>query len=184
LKWEVDSDTSVRAAIHALRNRGLTVFNSFVPRIRIRLHSGEDVVASREDVGSSDQPAAAGFESINPTGREPVTQRVRDAASAVVGASLCCHQLNRIVNEVLRANSSFERMAAPLECAGYELRICLDLTTYARVCEQDSQRAQSIDPRVSVDSEQHRRSQISGKRLRLPLSGQDMEFLRKLRIKP
>ena len=184
LKWEIDRDSRVRAAMQALQNRGLIVFSSFAPRIRIRVHSGENVLSLREDVRTSDRPATEDFECANQVGSEPITQGVRDAASAVVGGSLYCRQLNRIVNEALQANVGFERMAASLERAGYELRICLDLSTYARVREQTSQRTQSIDHGAPTNKRQECKLVTSEKRSPLPLSDQDKEFLKKLRIKP
>ena len=184
LKWEVDRDAHVRAAIQALRNRGLIVFSSFAPRIRVRLRSGEEVMALLDDIRTSDRPGAEDVEYANQVGSEPLSQGVRDAASAVVGASLYCRELNRIVNEALHASAGFEKMAGPLERAGFELHICLDLSTYACVRPQTRQGAQPIDRGASATKRQQRKSQSAGKRSQLPLSGQDIEFLKSLRIRP
>ena len=183
LKSEVDRDARVRAAKHALRNQGLIVFSSFSPRIRIRLHAGENVVALPEDVRAAGRSDSEHFQHMNQIGSDPVTQGVRDAASAVVGSSLHCRQLNRIVNEALQANGRFERTAGPLERAGYQLDICLDLSTYARVRQPAAQRSPSVDHRASTRRQQSE-ALTSGKRWQLPLSGQDMEFLKRLRISP
>ena len=183
LKSEVDSDSRVRAAKHALRNRGLIVFSSFVPRIRIRLNAGENVLPS-DAVRAAGRSDTEQIQYRGQTGSDPVTQGVRDAASAVVGSSAHCRELNQIVNEALQANAGFERTAGPLERAGYQLDICIDLSTYARVYEGASQRPPSMNLRASTDRQQQSEALTPGKRWHLPLSGQDMEFLKRLRISP
>jgi hypothetical protein len=188
LKWEVDSDTRVKAATQALRGRGLVVYSSFAPRIRIGLHAGEDVLALPKDSPASNPSDVEDLGYVSQIVSEAVTQELRDAATAVVSASPYCRQLDRIVSEALHASCRFERIAAALECAGYELHICLDLSAYARVYERRSDGARSPEYKPSRTGRQPRRSRSnsmsSGNRWQLPLSSEDIEFLRRLRITP
>ena len=187
LKWEVDTDPRVKAATQALRDRGLTVCSSFAPRIRIGLHAGEDIFTLPKDSLSSNPSDAEDLGYVRQIVNEAVTQELRDAATAVVGASPYCRQLDRIVCEALHAAAGFERIAAALERAGYELHICLDLSAYARVYERRSDETPSPDKPARNERQRSRfRSSTQGARDRwqLPLSGQDIEFLRRLKITP
>jgi len=186
LKWEVDSDARVKAATQALRNRGLMVCSSFAPRIRIALHAGEDVFALPKHSPAENLPDAEDADHAREIVSGAATQELRDAATAVVSASLYCRQLDGIIGEALHATAGFERIAAKLERAGYQLHICLDLSTYARVYEARSEGLTSPEDKQSLNERQRSRSRSSSlsprDRWQLPLSGQDIEFLRKLNI--
>ena len=184
LKWEVDRDARVRAAMGALRDRGLSVFTSFVPRIRIRLHAGETMLALRQDSAKSNAPDAEDLDSFREKKNEPLTEELRDAASAVIASSPYCRHLDAIVNEAVQANGAFERIATSIERAGYELQICLDLSTYAQVREQVSNSAQLPRHRVSRSEARQTESRHGNEPLRLSLSSQDVEFLKGMRISP
>lgn len=183
LKWEVDRDSHVRAATRALRDRGLSVYDSFVPRIRIQLYAGGMALDLPGHGTSSSRADAQDLEHVNQSTSESLTHELRDAASAVVAASLYCYQLNGIVNEALQTSRAFDRIAAIVESAGYELQICLDLSTYAAVRQSS---AVTHFPR-------YRSSQEKAPRVTPPdckngshlsLSGKDLQFLKELRISP
>jgi len=181
LKWEVDRDARVRSAASALRNRGLSVFTSFVPRIRIRLHAGDTVLALLKDGARSSRLHNEDLDPVGPMTTEPLTQELHDAASAVVADSRYCWQLDGIVNEAVQGNGVFERLAAAVERAGYELQICLDLSTYAHVREQCSIGAQTLGDHVPETEKQQASQMNSGV---LTLSDLDVQFLKGMRISP
>jgi hypothetical protein len=180
LKWEVDRDARVKAAMHGLRDRGLSVFTSFVPRIRIRLHAGDTVLALPKDGAKSSRPDVLDLGPVRSMTNEPLTQELRDAASAVLTDSPHCRHLDGIVNEAVQANSVFERLAAAVERAGYELQICLDLSTYTQVREQSSSGAQM--PGHQVPQTENQSSQMNSGVLLL--SDLDEQFLKAMRISP
>jgi len=188
LKWEVDNDARVKAATQALRDRGLIPCSSLAPRIRIGLHAGEDVFTLPKDSPPSSSSDAEDLGYVRQIASEAVTQELRDAATAVLDASPYCRQLERIVSKALHAKASFERIAAALERAGYQLHICLDLSAYARVHERTSEGTLSPENKPPRNERQRSRSRSnslsSRERWQLPLSGQDIEFLRRLRITP
>jgi hypothetical protein len=184
LKWEIDSNTRVRAAMRALRDSGLSVFTSFAPRIRIRFHSGERVLALQRDAAEWNSLDAEDFHGVSRTESEPLSHEVRDAASAVIAASGYCRLLDEIVNEAVQANSVFERIAASIERAGYELQICLDLSTYAQVRPKNSTVAQTRGYRSSRAESEWRPSPTPEENFPLRLSGHDVQFLKDLRIRP
>jgi hypothetical protein len=184
LKWEVDRDARVRDAARALRDRGLSAYSSFVPRIRIRLHAGETVLALPKDSASSVSPDTEDLDRSTQIGNEALAQELRDAAGAVVAASLYCRSLEAIVNEAVQANAAFERIAKAVELAGYEVQICLDLSTYAQVREQSSTTALFPGYRVSRAGTRQPKPLNSEEHAHLPLSGRDMQFLKELRIRP
>jgi hypothetical protein len=171
LKREVDSDARVRAAIRVLSARGLSVFSSFAPRVRIRLYTGETVLALPRQTAGFSGPVSENFD-VTHTESEAKTQELRNAASAVIAASSCCRELDIIVNEAVRAHAGFERIASALERAGYQLQICLDLSTYAQL---GGRRASALPSagQQSVSSDDAFHSE---------LSKQDVIFLRELRI--
>lgn len=184
LKSEVDKDLRVRAAIHELQGRGLRVFASFAPRIRIRLHAREAVPALFQDGEGTERLQSGDNKRVSQAGCDPETQKLREAASAVVAASSHCGHLDRIVNEAMLANSVFGRTAAILERAGYEVQICLDLSTYAQARQKTS-----ISPKFEADAAAHSEadqalSSGGAKTSDLQLSGRDLQFLKQLRIKP
>lgn len=178
LKWEVDKDFRVRAVMRELQDRGLSVFTSFAPRIRIRLHAGETVLALRNDGAKLNAPDTEDVDRSSQTANEPLTQDLRDAAGAVIAASPYCRHLDAIVNEAVQANGAFERIASTIERAGYELQICLDLSTYAKVREQSSTGIQSPGHHVSRAEKKQSRASL------MPLSAVDVQFLKELGISP
>jgi len=184
LKWEVDRDARVKAAMRALQYRGLSVSRSFTPRIRIRLLTGETMLALPKSGPGSNRPAGENLGCLRQIASELVTQQLRDAARAVVATSSSCRQLDRIVNEAVQANAIFERNAAVAERAGYEVQICLDLSTYAQVSEQSSTVAQLPRYQLSRDETRRPKALSSEEGAHLPLSSRDLQFLKQLRIRP
>lgn len=184
LKWQIDNDAHVKAAVRALQDRGLSVFTSFAPRIRIRLAAGETILALPGSGAASNAPNPADQVSVNRLACEPLVQKVRDAASAVVAASPHCRQLHGIVSEAVQANSRFERIAVAVERAGYRVQICLDLSAYAQVREPGRTPEGLHDFRISPLQESNSRPPDSRKGCHLPLSSRDLQFLKELRIQP
>jgi hypothetical protein len=125
LKFEVDNDPVVRSMASDLRTAGRNVFNSFVPRIKIRVRTEEGVFALPRPDGIR-QPST-----VEQSGR--LAQQLRNAARAVIKKSRYYNQLDNIVNEAIESSARFEGIAARVENAGYEVLICLDLSAYAQV---------------------------------------------------
>jgi hypothetical protein len=125
LKVEIDNDPVVRSMVSDLRAAGRGVFNSFVPRIKIRVRTEEGVFALPRPDGIRQTPA------IEQIGR--LTQELRNAASAVIKRSHYYNQLDNIVNEAIESSDRFEGIAARVESAGYEVLVCLDLSAYAQI---------------------------------------------------
>lgn len=125
LKVEIDNDPVVRSMISELQAAGRGVFNSFVPRIKIRVRTEEGIFALPRPDGIRQTPA------VEQIGR--LTQALKNAASAVIKKSLYYNQLDNIVNEAIESSERFEGIAARVERAGYEVLICLDLSAYAQV---------------------------------------------------
>ncbi len=57
LKSEIDNDPIVRSMVSELRSAGRNVFNSFVPRIRIRVRTEKGVFALPRPDGVGQAPA-------------------------------------------------------------------------------------------------------------------------------
>ena len=171
LKWEINNDPRVQAAIRDLEARGRRVFSSVVPRIRIRIRGEEGVLLLP---GRTDVPSSAAVEQI---GR--LTEELRSAASAVIMKSRYREELELIVNRAVGASDRFEGIASEIENAGYEVLICLDLSAYAQV--------QQSSPRVSrarVEEAMVRPRRPSHEEgLNLKFSEHDLRFLKALRIK-
>ena len=182
LKWEVDRDPRVQAAKLAMRNRGLSMRDSFVPRIRIRLCAGEITLDPPKEGSGFNGADAQDRERVNQTTWEPLTQELRNAASAVVSGSRYCCQLDDIVNEALRASNTFEQLAAVVESSGYELQICLDLSTYGEVREPGSTIAQFARSGLSEAKAPGSKRFCSESSSLLTLSSPDLQFLKQLRI--
>jgi hypothetical protein len=176
LKWQIDRDARVKAAMNALRDRGLKVFSSFTPRIRIRLLAGETIVALPTNTAESNRPHAEDFGYVNQIATEPLIQAVRDAASAVVLNSRHSLQLDGIVNEAVQANSAFEKIATDIERAGYQVNLCLDLSAYAQVRDPRSKMSH-VAKKSPVPPDMDSCSPMA-------LSGQDLQFLKDMRILP
>lgn len=122
LKWEIDSDPGVQAAVAALQAAGRRVFSSFVPQIKIRVKTGEGTFTSPKEV----TPAGSGQV-------DRLIEELKAAASAVIMNSRHRQELDIIVSEAVGASDRFEGMASQIERAGHELVICLDLSAYAQV---------------------------------------------------
>jgi hypothetical protein len=139
------------------------------------------VLALPNDGARLSRPHAEYPDPVSPITTEPITQELRDAASAVVADSPYCRQLDGIVNEAVQANGVFERLAAAVERAGYELHICLDLSTFAQVREQTSRGAQI--PGHQVPQTEKQQSHRMNSEL-LFLSELDVQFLKEMHISP
>lgn len=165
LKWEIDSDPRVQSVIRKLRATGVSMFISFVPRIRIRARAGKLVLALSRQTAESNHYTGSQDEEL--------THVLRDVAIAVIARSRYCRELNAIVNEAVQASESFERDASEAEAAGYELLICLDLSTYTQIRHRTAPRFQVEEgERVSGDAA-----------FQLQLSRSDIQLLKELRIK-
>jgi hypothetical protein len=168
LKWEIDNDPRVELAIRNLQAAGQKVYSSFAPHIKVRIRTENGVFALPKP---AEIPGAA----VVPG--EKLSQELKDAASAVIRASRCCQELERIVNEAVTSSERFESVASQLESAGYEVLISLDLSAYAQV--QASADSSTRPERFT----QPVRRNISEERLNIELSSYDLTFLRALKIK-
>ena len=167
LKAEIDSDPRVQSALAELRASGRRVFNSFVPHIKIRVKTEEGVFAlPKPTTIQSDQ-----------TGE--VTLELRNAASAVIMNSRRRQDLDMIVNEAIGANRRFEGIASQIERAGYELVICLDLSTYAQVRESAASTPRLPAPRIP----EMYRPVSSAQPFDGLLSPKDMNFLKSMGVR-
>ncbi len=142
LKSEIDNDPIVRSMVSELRSAGRNVFNSFVPRIRIRVRTEKGVFALPRPAGVGQAPA------IEQIVRQ--TQDLRNAASAVIKKSRYYHQLDNIINEAIESSDRFEGIAARVENAGYQVLICLDLSAYAQI-HTPPQKRQALKGVASTD---------------------------------
>lgn len=194
LKRAVDRDSRVKSLTGALRDRGVSVSGSFVPRVRIRFYAGEIAL----DLPQGD---ALVHTSVNEPTDEPgdplppsFLDRLRAAAGAVIADSPYGRKLETIVNEAVQASSSFEQLAAVVEQAGYDVQIWLDFSTYPELRAQRSPRpprasaAPIPEPtrptRPTSDLRHHGRRERARASHPLPLSGADLLFLKKLQISP
>lgn len=125
LRVEIDGDPRVQSMVGELRAAGRSVFNSLVPRIKIRVRTAEGVFGLPRPAKIQEQTV------VEQIGR--LTQELKNAASAVIKKSRYYSQLDTIVNEAIESNGQFERIASRIESAGHEVLICLDLSAYARV---------------------------------------------------
>jgi hypothetical protein len=163
LKVEIDSDPVVRSMVSELRAAGRSVFNSFVPRIKIRVRTEEGIFALPKPNGIRQTPA------IEQVGR--LAQELRNAASAVIKKSRYYNQLDNIVNEAIDSSDRFEGIAARAESAGYEVLICLDLSAYAQI-QSPLQEGQAADVETEDTSP-----------VNIRLTAGDRKFLTALRIR-
>jgi hypothetical protein len=160
LRFEIDNDPMVQATVRELQAVGCSVFKSFVPHIKIRVRTEEGVFALPKHAEVTVGPP------VEKVAR--LTQELRNAASHVIRNSPHYFQLDNIVNQAVGSNPCFERIAAQIESAGYEVLICLDLSAYAQVqgmaapCRREQATAESPIP--------------------MHLSGTDVSFLKGLGI--
>jgi hypothetical protein len=164
LKWEIDRDPRVQAAIRDLRAGGRSVTSSFVPQIRIRIKTEE---------GTFSLPRQEAFPDADAEQTAGLTEELRNAAKAAMTNSRSRHELDAIVHEAVTANDSFERIVSAVESAGHQLLICVDLTTYAQVREQAMPLLESGDGDTEIDQGT----------VNSALSGQDLKFLKSVGIK-
>jgi len=166
LKQEIDDDPLVQSTVSELQAAGRSVFNSFVPHIKIRIRTEEGVFALPRPAHIPVSPA------VEQVGR--LTQELRNAASAVIKRSRYYRELGVIVNEAVGANDRFEGIASEVESAGYEVIICLDLSAYARV-----RGLAPAHPQLAGTDAQIPRLEPAP----IQLSGGDRKFLKSLKIK-
>ena len=171
LKFEIDSDPRVLATVGELQAAGRRVFNSFVPRIRIRIRTEQGVYALPK---RADAPSTAAPED----GR--LREELNRVASEVIRNSPYYRELDTIINEVVGSNHRFEGIAGELERQGYEVLLCLDLSAYAQI-----HRAGPVARQGRVGEGQPVQSPADPRqRGRKPVrfSGSDLEFLKALKI--
>lgn len=125
LKTEIDNDPVVQSMVRELRVAGRSVFNSFVPRIKIRVRTEEGIFTLPRPDRIRRVPDVQQIGCL--------TQELRNAARAAIRKSRYYNQLDEIVNEAIESCARFEGIAAWVESAGYEVLICLDLSAYAQV---------------------------------------------------
>lgn len=162
LKAAIDHDPRVQSAVGRLNATGNRVSSSLIPRVkvRVRTRSGEISLPDQKQL-----PAAPSAPVAN------LTQELKNATCAVMIRGRYREELDEIMNQAVGACVRFEGLAAEVERAGYEVVICLDLSAYARVQE-------SREPIGET-----RNSTSSKEPLARLLSGQDMKFLKDLKIK-
>ena len=165
LKTEIDNDPVVRAMVGELRAAGRSVFNSFVPHIKIRVRTEEGIFALPRLDRIRQMPA------VQQIGR--LTQELRNAASAAIRKSRYYSQLDNIVNEAIESSARFEGIAARVESAGYEVLICLDLSAYAQV-QSPAQERQAPDVDAKTDDTRP---------VNIRLTAGDRKFLTALKIR-
>jgi hypothetical protein len=166
LKWEIDGDPKVKSAARDLRAAGQRVFSSFVPHIKVRIRPQ----GSRHEAA---RPAGtAGPSAADPIARQ--VQELKNAASAVIMASRCCQELERIINEAVTASENFENMAARVERAGHEVIISLDLSAYVQVQASSAAADRSHGTALQISSREP---------ADIKLSSYDLNFLKALKIK-
>lgn len=164
LKWEIDNDPDVQSAVRNLQAAGQSVFNSFVPLLKVRVRTEEGIFALTPQAETS---------TLVPEPVGALTEELKNAARAVIVKSHHCIELNRIVNEAVAANHRFEKMACEIENAGYEVLLSLDLSAYAQV-RQASAPIHALQPA--------RKTNYS-KASSIKLTAYDHDFLRALKIK-
>ena len=142
LKSEIDRDPEVQAKVGELKAAGRSVFNSFVPHVKIRVRTQEGIFALPKPTQVASAPVAEEARLI---------QQLKDAASAVIRKSKCHRELDTLVNEVIEASDRFEGIASQIEREGHDVLICLDLSTYAQVqaTAPAPEQVRQTTPRVS-----------------------------------
>jgi hypothetical protein len=166
LKQEIERDPRVRLALSNLRRSGHTVHSSFVPRIKVEIKTEQGIIALRQQGGP-----AAGSEVGAVTA---LTQELKNAATAAILNSRTRDELETIVNEAISASKTFENIASEIENRGYEVRVCLDLSSYAQVRK----------PANSVPhSERTNPRELGEQTYRISLSDYDLKFMKSLKIK-
>jgi len=164
LKFEIDSDPRVQATVGELQASGRRVFNSFVPRIRIRIRTEQGVYAlpKRAEALSTAAPE---------DGR--LSEELNRAASEVIRNSPYYRELDTIINEVVGSSDRCEGIAAEFERLGYEVLLCLDLSAYAQI------HGSGPSPRRSTE---RKKETFVSEAHSLQLSSGDMKFLKALKI--
>jgi hypothetical protein len=159
LKAEIDRDPRVQTAISQLHAAGSSVYSSLVPRVKIRVRTsaGEISLPSR----TKNQPSA-------PVAH--LTQELRSAAAAVMVRGRYREALDHIMNDAVGASERFEDLASELERAGNEIVICLDLSAYAQIRRSSGKLLLTRNSPSSTEPLAHL------------LSGQDLQFLKELKI--
>ena len=170
LKYEIDSDPRVQATVCELQARGRGVFKSFVPHIKVRVRTEQGVFALPK-------PAQiAGYDSAEPVGR--LTDELKIAASSVIKNSRHYRELDSIINRAVGTDDRFEGIASEFEKAGYEVLICLDLSTYAQIQNVSVPASQPARERQPVRRADPRQREPRPARF----SGSDRQFLKALKI--
>jgi hypothetical protein len=170
LKFEIDSDPRVQATVGELVSSGHRVFNSFVPRIRIRVRTEQGVYALPK---RADAPSTAALED----GR--LRDELNRAASEVIRNSPYYRELDTIINEVVGSSDRFEGIAGEFERLGYEVLLCLDLSAYAQIQSAGPVVRQGrVTERQPVRPEDPRLGDPNPVRF----SGSDRQFLKALKI--
>jgi hypothetical protein len=165
LKLEIDNDPRVQSTVSELQAAGRSVFNSFVPHIKIRVRTKEGIFTLPKPVNL---PLAT---EVEPVGR--LTEELRNAASAVIRSSRCFDELDTIVNHAVEASDRFEGIASRVESAGHEVLICLDLSAYAQVKRSAPSDRRLPEAKARIPAEEP---------LPIQLSGSDRRFLQSLKI--
>src|SRR5215472_376343 len=165
LKREIDRDPRVRSVLNQLRDSGHKVHSSFAPQVKVQIRTQEGIF-SLHPHGELHAGPAVGTEAA-------LTQQLRSAATAVIVNSRIPEELNSIVNEAISTSKAFEKIASEIEHRGYEVLICLDLSTYAQVRKSTNPvpHFERTNPPESVEP--------NG---RVTLSNYDREFMRSLKI--
>ena len=166
LKWEIDSDPAVQTAILNLQAAGHSVFNSFVPRIKVRIRTEQGVFTLAKSI---EMPGALAVERV-----DQLTQELKSAANTVIQHSRHCQELNEIVSEAVAANNDFDVIATEIEDAGCKVLMSLDLSAYAQV------RATSTR---ALLPEKAGKPNSSDEPVEMEFSAHDLSFLRALKIK-
>jgi hypothetical protein len=173
LKGEIDNDPQVQAMVGDLRSAGRRVFNSFAPRIKIRVRTEEGIFALPKPVQESD-----GSLPVESHGVDRLTRELRNAASAVIRRSRHYRELDAIVNEAVGASERFEGIASEVESQGYEVLICLDLSAYSQVAYAENHRTAPPAP-----DGRGMNAEIAGDEpFMIQLSRSDRKFLAGLKI--
>lgn len=161
LKSEIDHDPRVQSTVDELRAAGNRVFSSLVPHIRIRIRTAQGMIS----LPDRDETAAISAEPV-----AQLTRELRSAACAVMTRDDYREALDHIMNDAVGASGSFEGIASEIQRAGYQVMICLDLSSYAQV--QDSSK-----PKRKTGT-----SHSSSEPLSHLLSEEDLTFLKALKI--
>ncbi len=172
LKEEIDHDPRVRETVHQLRAAGRSVFNSFVPHIKIRVRTEEGIFSLPQRPKIMAPPPA------DTVGR--LTQQLKSAASSAIKNSRHFQELELIVNEAVSASERFEGLAMEVETAGHEVLICLDLSAYVEVRSSLTATAQAREAVPEAVAASVAPAHLFGT---MYLSGTDVAFLKGLGIR-